>query len=388
MEIHEEEHILRCTEMFNQYEEMIESLSQNIQFYQEEVHTLKEELNHFIQQNKELSLKLQEERKANLLLESFKERDQFENNIINSLKSQLDSTLQENRTITELWQSSLKTIDCLEQELNIYRADNDGFVSQRFLKCEKEKYDQELQSLHSDLQNLQEKLKETIQLHTDALKAKNEELYLVSEENKNVKQQIDDFKSEMNELRKRQIGLDSIQERFTQVLNEKLRQIDNYKKNEAAIKIKMNEALVVAERAVVERDAAILRETQTKNEVEKLSQYFEQSRKEMDLNMANQIKDLEKLYEEKGKVANEEIKALKDELATKSLQLEKFKNECEILHEEVKRIRQGNAYIDETNTSRLLILEKNMEATFQKLKKRAFSWLQKEIVLKQIWSKW
>lgn len=85
---------------------------------------------------------------------------------------------------------------------------------------------------------------------------------------------------------------------------------------------------------------------------EKIKSETGKTREECDL----KIKEVQKV-----------TKKLKEELNAKNIELEKCIREGKLLEEELERIRKGNICIDESNTSKLLILEKNLESTFQKL---------------------
>jgi Skp family chaperone for outer membrane proteins len=79
------------------------------------------------------------------------------------------------------------------------------------------------------------------------------------------------------------------------------------------------------------------------------------------------IECLKNIHEEKLHKLEEEVQAVHQELDKKNIELNKYTNECKLMEDEIARIKKGNLQIDDSNTSKLLILEKNLESTFQKL---------------------
>lgn len=61
------------------------------------------------------------------------------------------------------------------------------------------------------------------------------------------------------------------------------------------------------------------------------------------------------------------LKNLENEISLKNLEIEKFSTKCSLLESELDRFRKGNITMDDMHTSKLFVLEKNLESTFQKL---------------------
>ena len=72
-------------------------------------------------------------------------------------------------------------------------------------------------------------------------------------------------------------------------------------------------------------------------------------------------------YSDKLNKIKKDMKNVLQDLETKGNELEKHRNMSKVLEEEVERLRKGNINFDESHTSKLLVLEKNLESTFQKL---------------------
>lgn len=81
----------------------------------------------------------------------------------------------------------------------------------------------------------------------------------------------------------------------------------------------------------------------------------------------NEIEIIETKYLVKLKKVNIDVDSMKEELTLKCEEISQHKKEYKILEEEFERIKKGNINLDESSTTKLLILEKNLESTFQKL---------------------
>lgn len=81
----------------------------------------------------------------------------------------------------------------------------------------------------------------------------------------------------------------------------------------------------------------------------------------------NEVEMIEAKYKIKFHNVSLELDDVKEKLTSKNNEILKYKRECKILEEQLERINKGCINIDESKTSKLLILEKNLESTFQKL---------------------
>lgn len=99
----------------------------------------------------------------------------------------------------------------------------------------------------------------------------------------------------------------------------------------------------------------------------KLKKIMSEMVNEMEEKVKNEVELIDTKYNIKFKKAKMDVDNLKEELTTKNDEINKYKKELKTLEEDLQRISKGNITIDESNTSKLLILEKNLESTFQKL---------------------
>lgn len=89
--------------------------------------------------------------------------------------------------------------------------------------------------------------------------------------------------------------------------------------------------------------------------------------KETEEKIRNEISKVKFEYTEKQDDLRAELKNLESEISTKNLEIEKLSMKCSLLENELDRFRKGNISMDDIHSSKLLVLEKNMETTFQKL---------------------
>lgn len=81
----------------------------------------------------------------------------------------------------------------------------------------------------------------------------------------------------------------------------------------------------------------------------------------------NEVELIETKYKLKLKKVHLDCDHLKEQIAEKSQEIFACKRNGKILEEELERFKKGNITLDESNTTKLLLLEKNLESTFQKL---------------------
>lgn len=103
------------------------------------------------------------------------------------------------------------------------------------------------------------------------------------------------------------------------------------------------------------------------DEIEKVNQELADIVKETEEKIRNEVSKVKLMYTKKQDNLLEDLKNLENEISMKNLDIEKFSMKCSLLENELDRFKKGNISMDDMHTSKLLVLEKNMESTFQKL---------------------
>lgn len=101
--------------------------------------------------------------------------------------------------------------------------------------------------------------------------------------------------------------------------------------------------------------------------MDRISKLMEDLVEETKEKVKNEVEVIEAKYNVKLRKINIDTESLKEELKLKNEEVAKHKKGYKMLEEDFERIKKGNINLDESNTTKLLILEKNLESTFQKL---------------------
>lgn len=72
-------------------------------------------------------------------------------------------------------------------------------------------------------------------------------------------------------------------------------------------------------------------------------------------------------HNKKQKALLEEMSRGHNEIKNKSSEIEALNKKCGLLEAEIERMHKGHCIIEESDINKLLVLEKNLESTFQKL---------------------
>lgn len=104
----------------------------NFDYFQAECNSHRAKITLLVKENSELSRRL----KDSLQLSDSEEIDHrySENDLVENLKNQLNILAKEKESVSQLWQSSLQTIDYLEEELKLFQGRTHGYVSRNDVK--------------------------------------------------------------------------------------------------------------------------------------------------------------------------------------------------------------------------------------------------------------
>lgn len=103
------------------------------------------------------------------------------------------------------------------------------------------------------------------------------------------------------------------------------------------------------------------------DEIQKLNETLQDIVEETEEKIKNEVNKLKIEYNFKQEQLSKDLKIAEEEIKAKFLEIEKYSTKCKLLENEIEKFQRGIFNIDENRTSKLLILEKNLESTFQKL---------------------
>lgn len=189
-----------------------------------------------------------------------------------------------------------------------------------------------------------------------ALQSQNELLELVKE-----------LQTELTSLQESQKTCEGKKKDLQGILDVKNREIQFLKYNVDQSRLKVEEAIQIVECALLERDAALLKETQAKEEVTKVIEVTSKMKAEFEETLSRKVNSVANEYEEKLKKFNSLHRKAVEDFKNSTFELEKRNLKCESLEREISILQKGDSQTAESSMSKLLILEKNLESTFQKL---------------------
>ncbi|KAK5643104.1 hypothetical protein RI129_006949 [Pyrocoelia pectoralis] len=352
--------------LVKEYETAIETLTNQVQYYAHEQEHLRIEITTLIKENKALSIAIREVVDIKSQFE-VTDRQNSENNLVDNLKRQLSLTLQEKETVVQLWQNSLKNIDHLEEELNLFVGKSHGFASKSQVRQMKHGYEKEIQHLEEQLTNSHTKIQTILKTSTQTLDQKNADLEKAVTIHKGTSAQVKHLEVQVKQLESKVRDIMRIRDKLQVTLEAKDNIIKELKSKDRAAKEKVTEAVQVVEVALLEKDAALFRENHAKEELAKISKTLSEVTNQANERLRNEVSSIKQEYDLKLNETQSSVTSLKDELNGKNFQLQKSMYDCKLLENEIEKVKKGNLFIDESHTSKLLILEKNLESTFQKL---------------------
>lgn len=217
---------------------------------------------------------------------------------------------------------------------------------------------------------------------------------------------VNNLENEVLILQKRLQESERTVAKLQRIIKDKDDFITNITRTNQEYREKVKEAVQVVQAALNEKDAALYKEREAKgingkkafitdtlvlsknsritytflrifmisflDEIEKVSQELADIVKETEEKVKNEAYKLKTEHEKKQEIFQVELKKFENEIAVKNLEIEKHSTKCSLLENEMDRFRKGNITMDDMHTSKLLVLEKNLESTFQKLVSRVF----------------
>lgn len=235
----------------------------------------------------------------------------------------------------------------------------------------------ELMQVKVSLLESQKSTKSIIDLKTNELKQ-------LTESHQETTKAVQNLQDKIERLLQENQNLQAEKDKLTSTLQEKNKLISSLRAKEKESQLKVSEAIQVVDAALFEKDAALYREKQAKgkntllkltfyifskylDEVLQLTKALSDSIQEANKKVQSDLDTAKKQYLEKVQKLKTDMKNLSEFLKQKDLELEKEKNTSKILEEKLDIIQKGNITIETSSTSKLLLLEKNLESTFQNL---------------------
>ncbi|XP_044254488.1 paramyosin-like [Tribolium madens] len=286
-----------------------------------------------------------------------------DSDLVENLKKQLHIVIQEKEQAVKLWQNAASTVEHLESELRIFQENTEGFIPKNQLIQLKNSYEAKLNELQDTVVRTKIKLEETINLKSKELQIKDKEILGSLQSQDNTFKIIKNLEDEILNLQHRLNDSNGNKEKLEKDVRLRNEEIETLKLKVKECKAKVSEALQVVEAALNEKDAALLREAEAKEETAKLSQTLTEFIDETDLKVRSIRTDHETRLEQ----MRQALEANQELVRVKEMEIETYAKKCALLENQIEDFRKNRTYVDDGGTSKILVLEKNLENTFQKL---------------------
>ncbi|KAF5285341.1 hypothetical protein FQA39_LY04440 [Lamprigera yunnana] len=251
------------------------------------------------------------------------DKENLNNNVIDNLKTQLSLTLQEKDTVVQLWQSALRNIDHLEEELKTYTEKTQDFVTKTKMKQMKQTYETKIQDLEREIVNLNERIQVIVSESSKNIAKKNNDLEQANYDQIQTIDQMNILKGEMEQLQVKIGEIIKARGKTENSLKIKNQTINELREKNVECAQKVTEALQIVEAAFREKDAALLREKKYKDEVIKISKTLTEILDETSDKIKEDVNTIRQECDAKLKEAQEMVNKSKDELNTKNTALQK-----------------------------------------------------------------
>ncbi|XP_068907121.1 sodium channel and clathrin linker 1-like isoform X2 [Tenebrio molitor] len=282
---------------------------------------------------------------------------------IDNLKLQLKIVVDEKNQAIKLWQNATAMVEQLEGELRVYHENTEGLIPKSQLIQLKQSYEDKLNELQETVTRTKTKLEETINLKSKELQIKDKEITGTLQSQDNTFKIIKNLESEVLNLQQRLNDANGDKDQLEKSVRIKNEEMEALKNRVKECKAKVEEALHVVEAALNEKDAALLREAEAKEETARLSQTLSEFIDETD----TKIKTIRTEHETQVEHLKQAFQTSQEMIKLKESEIENYARKCAFLETETEKLRKCGAYADDTGVSKILLLEKSFEGTFQKL---------------------
>lgn len=273
----------------------------------------------------------------------------------------------EKEAVVQLWQTALKTVDYLEEELKLFEGRTHGYVPRSEIKKLKANYEEQMESLHNKIDEYNSKLQGTRKICSQEIENKTRQLEKETSQLAEAQNKIKKLELELAQLQEKYSNSEEARNNLQATLAEKSKQVDGFILREEVAKNKVREAVNVVETALMEKDAALLREAHIREELARLSKTLIEAVQEVEAKAKAEISEVTSECQAKLNLLQQELVKAKEEMQNKNFEIEKHVLKQQNLQREIEIIQKGSSQSIEGDMNKLLVLEKNLESTFQKL---------------------
>lgn len=350
--------------------------------YKEEHGILRKELVQLLRDNQSLNSQLNDdfkERVRNELQSGMKPIAESE--MIITLKKQLDAVKNEKERTYELYQTSLKIVEKLEEEIRFHQNNYLGKdrtevssmpkinIMEAKLKNMKEQLEMEssarehLESENVKYQTEIAKLQINLQANADLMDKARDKDRDWKDKHMKLEQEFALLSATLDCVVKSRNDLEGKIETYNRKIHELV--LSNHE-----AKNKVEEALDIVEKAIRERDAAIIKETQLQEEINQLQLCLQHVIDEAGKKVGCEVEDVRKKYEENISELLKDIPDLKNELQRKSQDLKRITMKYKRLEKTASaKLDKEKISLIRGSETELTILESQLSSVYQELER-------------------
>ncbi|KAK9877668.1 hypothetical protein WA026_019339 [Henosepilachna vigintioctopunctata] len=357
----EEPNIGNLQSLINNYEYLIQDLTREIETFQIEYRDLNSKIRNVVDENDKLSKHI-----TYLINKNNQDKDipsQNEPIKVENLKKQLNLIATEKDYTVQLWQNALKTIDHLEGELRIYQSNRKDYISKEEVMKMKKECSIKIKELEDELMLTKTSLLKNTR-HDE--KYKQADLLLKNDSHTKIIRNLED---EILALQERLKQSNKAKEELSKIINKQNKKAQSLDQKNKEYVEKVNEAMQVVEAACIEKDYALMREKEAKDEIKKVSKSLLEVIEQAEIKIKSEVDQVKSDFNSNLKNVLEDLKKAHDDSMVKQNEIDIYAKQCALLENEIKRLQNKRSHSegDSDRSSKLLTLEKNLERTFQKL---------------------
>lgn len=330
-------------------DDIVRSIKEDFEHHKREHRALKDQLITLVEENKNLQDHLLRSSNKNPSHVKTDESHQ----IIDKLKSQIKVLNNEKQNLEELWRTSQRTVSTLETEVAHYRQQLSNPTSVYALKQE---YVRRMKEMEINIKDVQSKLDKEVGVNTELKRGKAEADSKANDLEAKFNQILLQKKQIIDKCMKTEMNLANARSQINALMKEKFqlesqlqlanKTIKDHISKETEALTKVQEALSVAESALIEKDACLAREKESREEVDYLARTIGQVMEEAAKKVDDDIESIRKEHAKEIERLEEILAKNKNALENQCKKTKSAETKYKELEERVKALSKTNVMLD------------------------------------------
>lgn len=205
----------------------------------------------------------------------------------------------------------------------------------------KKTYENEVKNLRSKLKESQHQLLETANVSKTSLASKKDELETLNKYQQELQCQIQKLTDQLEQSHLKHDDLTKTNENLKLNLSKEIKRVEEIKLENYNAKLKVAEACHIIEAALIEKDAALQREVEAREEINKLTTTINDIVQETESKVKSDISVVKEEFANKLHSYKLDLKKCQEDLALKTLERDKRNELCKELQSEIDELKEG-----------------------------------------------